>query len=277
MKTIFLLIPLTACLLFAGPLSADGGAWHTLSDGFEIAWFSSADSAAGDSMFTIVRVNPQQHEIVYHSVVASDSGENLNVRQWCESEGLALAVNGGMYGEDFRTHIGLVQIDGEVISNHRNKYKSAMAWQPVQDDLPAFRLYDLDETSLDSLRGQYAHVVQNLRLIKRNRNNRWEPEKGRRWTEAALAEDSAGNALFILCRRPMKMHEFNERILALPLGIVAAQHLEGGVQTQMYIAVKDYSIGLSGGFESRMDGGTGGDFLFNLPHIIGVRLKTEAE
>ena len=42
-----------------------------------------------------------------------------------------------------------------------------------------------------------------------------------------LAQDESGRALFILCTRNLSMHEFNEMLLELPLGIVAAQHLEG--------------------------------------------------
>lgn len=246
--------------------------WENLDDGFSIAWFSIDDSTANDSMLTVVRVDPKIHTLAYLAVADADSAENLSVRKWCESEELALAINGGMYGDDLKTHIGYVQANGKTVSTHRNKYKSAAAWNPKSKDLPHFRLYDLDEVNLDTLLAQYENVVQNLRLIKRERENRWEPDRGHRWTEAALAEDSDGNALFILCRTPMTMYDFNERVLSLPLGIVAAQHLEGGVQTQLCVKVGDYSEAVSGGFESRIDTKSDSDFFFKLPHIIGVRL-----
>ncbi|MEZ5357683.1 MAG: phosphodiester glycosidase family protein [Candidatus Zixiibacteriota bacterium] len=263
------------CLLCACVAPALGGDWQKLADGFEIAWFASSDSTDSDSMLTIVRVDAKKHKLMFLSVPDSDSAQNISVRKWCEIEQLALAINGGMYDDDMRTHIGVVQADGKIISKHRNKYKSAVAWNPKEDGLPHFRLYDLDEVELDSLLRQYDNVVQNLRLIKRDRDNRWEPDRGHKWTEAALVEDSAGNALFILCRTPMTMYEFNERILALPLGIVAAQHLEGGVQTQVCIRVGEYSEAISGGFESRMDTTGETDFFFKLPHVIGVRLSPE--
>ncbi|MCK5126103.1 MAG: phosphodiester glycosidase family protein [candidate division Zixibacteria bacterium] len=250
---------------------ASAGDWQTIEKGFEIAWFASGDSSEEDSMITVVRVNPKQYELIFCSVSDSGDSENLTTRQWCEQEGLLLAINGGMFDTDYKTHIGFMK-SGEIInSKRRNKYKSALAINSIEAEQQAFKIYDLDSDSLDSIISKYDYVMQNLRLIKRDLENRWSPKKTRKWTEAALAEDSAGNALFIICRKSMTMYDFNERILSLPLGIVAAQHLEGGVQTQMYIRFGEFKLGLSGGFESRMMNGTGGDFLFKLPHVIGVR------
>ncbi len=245
--------------------------WKTLSEGFEISWFDSADSTVGDSMITVVRVDPDLFGLTFCSVSDTSGAKNLSTKQWCEQENLLFAINGGMYAEDYKKHIGYMKTHGEIVSTHRNHYKSALAFNPNNDSLPDVYLHDLDETDLDWVIEGYDCVMQNLRLIKRKRENRWSPEKTRKWTEAALAEDSTGNMLFILCRLPMTMHEFNERIMALPLEIVAAQHLEGGVQTQMYVNFEEYTLGLSGGFDSLMENDTNGEFLFRIPHVIGIK------
>ena len=118
----------------------------------------------------------------------------------------------------------------------------------------------------------YHSVVQNLRLIKNPRLNRWE-QQDKKWSEAALAEDKNGNALFILCSFPLSMHDFNELILKYPFGIVAAQHLEGGPEAQLYCKTADGIIDINGGFDSGMLVSSGAGFKKPVPNIIGIRKK----
>jgi len=81
---------------------------------------------------------------------------------------------------------------------------------------------------------RYRTVVQNLRLIKRAGENRWQ-KSGDAWREAALGEDWKGRVLFIYCDRPQTMFEFNRTLLALPIGLVAAQHLEGRGPARLWV------------------------------------------
>jgi hypothetical protein len=160
-----------------------------------------------------------------------------------------------------------------VNNAHVNAYKSVAAFDPRQDQgLPRFRIFDLDQPGVEmkQIRSDYASVVQNLRLIKRPGENRWNPQH-RSWSEAALGEDDQGRALFIFSPTPFSMHDLNKRLLSLGIGLVAAQHLEGGPQAQMYLR--------AGGVELEMFGRSTSYFLENnaspvawpIPNVLGVR------
>jgi hypothetical protein len=199
-------------------------AWEELEDGLDRAEF---DGGA----VTVLRADPEKWELRVASTKGDDAAENLTVKEWCEREGFAVAVNAGMFAEDLLTHIGFLGCGGARAAR-ANKYQSAAAFRPRRRGLPQFRIFDLDETPLAEVREDYECVVQNLRLIKRPGENRWSAQE-RRWSETALGEDSAGRMLFIHCTEPRSMHDLNETLLSLPIDLVCAQHLEGGPQAQL--------------------------------------------
>lgn len=213
-----------------------GDVWRQLEPGLELARFDvrSLDEAAyGD--LTVLRVDPRRWRLEVLTAAADGDDRSRTVRQWCRDLDLAAAVNAGMYQADGRTHVGFCQVDGKVLNGAVNDYLSALVCDPVDPGAPPFGIRDLDVVPLDSLRVRYRTVVQNLRLIKGGRDNRWSPTR-ERWREAALAEDAAGRALLIFCTRPMDMHDFNEALLALPLDVVAAQHLEGSEAAGLWVS-----------------------------------------
>jgi len=209
--------------------TARGETWRELAPGLDLGRFASAGRVAdpaGD--LVVLRVDPERWELRYLS------GRARTADRWCLDEDLAAAINAGMYQDDGRSHVGFLQVGGEVRHGWANHYQSALVLDPVSETDPLFRLVDLDTTPLDSLRTRWRTVAQNLRLVKRPGENRWSPQD-RRWCEAALGEDGEGRALLIHCRTPRSMHELIAILLALPLDLVAAQHLEGGQHAQLSV------------------------------------------
>jgi len=212
-----------------------GEAWTELEPGLELARFDSearSSSAYGD--LVVLRVDPAVWELKIVAASLLDDDRNRNIREWSEDFDLIAAINAGMYQADKKTHVGFCIVDGEVISRFTNKYRSAAAFGPVDDEDPPFRIFDLDEVPLEDIKQRYHNVVQNLRLIKRSGKNRWEQSKDR-WREAALGEDSQGWALLISCRKSWSMHDFNEILLELPLDLECAQHLEGSGTARFWL------------------------------------------
>jgi len=70
-----------------------------------------------------------------------------------------------------------------------------------------------------------------LRLIKKPGINVWQ-QQDREWSEAAIGEDKEGRILLIFSRSSFSMYDFNKELLQSGIGIVAAQHLEGGPEAQ---------------------------------------------
>jgi hypothetical protein len=232
---------LTLAAANAAPAADEPGAgsWD-LAPGLVLLRFD-AETGLADAQgdVHVLRVDPDRWRLSVLAASRHADGRRRTLAEWGEDFALHAAVNAGMYQEDGATHVGFCQVDGEVLNRAANNYLSAFVCDPVaRADSgavadPPFAIVDLDEIPLHELRTRYRTVVQNLRLIKYPRLNRWSPTRDR-WREVALAQDEEGQALFILCTRNLSMHRFNEMLLSLPLDIVAAQHLEGSAAAGLW-------------------------------------------
>jgi uncharacterized protein YigE (DUF2233 family) len=266
-----IILLLIGMLAFATPGWAKAP-WKALSDGLEIAEFElQLPLPSGNSRITILRIDPQQWDLKILTSKEFGYKSGMSTKEWAQRHQLTAAINAGLFLPDLSTHAGFMKTPATTRSGRLNRYDSLALFSPEENGLPPFRLLDLDEEAqkLQELAKPYRYGVQNLRLIKRPAINRWKP-KFRRWSEAALGEDKEGRALFIYCQDPISMHQFNNALLSLPIGIVAAQHLEGGRQAQMYVHHGDYEKEFSGSTEIGLiqkDLGISG---WPIPNVIGI-------
>jgi hypothetical protein len=243
---------LAAALLLVPPAEAREASWKELEPGMDLARFEDV---------TVLRVDPARWELKLACTTGRDPKANRTPRAWAEQEGFAAAANAGMFATDYLTHIGFLGCGDDVQSSRVNQYQSAAAFSPKRKGLPPFRIFDLDVTPLADVQKDYACVAQNLRLVKRPGENRWKPQE-RRWSESALGEDAEGRILFIHAREPRTAHGLNELLLELPIGLVAAQHLEGGPEAQLFVRAGGTTLELAGSRE----GGSG----WPIPNVLGV-------
>jgi len=249
--------------------------WQSLAEGMELGRFTAKKaSIIGNSEIVILRIDPTHWELVSINRSQTAEKDNLTAREWGEKHQLSAAINSGMFATDYSTHVGYSQADGHINSERVNHYQSVAAFGPKQADLPAFRIYDLDDPSVDmtTLQQQYGSLLQNLRLIKRPGENRWKHKK-RMWSEAALAEDAVGRILFIHTRSPFTMYHFNEELLNLGIDLVAAQHLEGGPEAQLYFKVGEHSMERFGSYETAFNEDNSNQKAWPIPNVLGVRQK----
>jgi hypothetical protein len=153
------------------------------------------------------------------------------------------------------------------------QYESAAAFGPTaKNNAPRFRIFDLDEpgVAIESIRRDYSLVVQNLRLIKRPGQNRWE-QQPKRWSEAALGEDAEGRILFIFARAPFSMHDLNRELLSMGIDVVAAQHLEGGPEAQMIIRAGGRDLEWIGSYETLFHEADDTQRAWPVPNVLGLR------
>lgn len=255
----------------AAPVSPGDPAvsWEALAPGLEMAripWES------GDAPLVILRIDPAHwtFDVLCRDALGLSAG--LTAREWCEGYGLTAAINAGMFGEDYATHIGFLRTGSHTNNPRKNAYRSVAVFGPRDPDRAPFRIHDLDDPGVqwDSLVAGYEHVVQNLRLIKRPGRNRWS-RQDRRWSEAALGEDDRGRALMILNRTPCTMRDLNERLVSLGIGVVCAQHLEGGPKAQLYVSTGGRSYEGFGSYETGLGENDAGDRARPVPNVIGIR------
>ena len=238
-----------------------GEIWTALEPGLDMARFDNRTGEVdSEGEMVVVRVDPDLFDLRLLTPDDVAPRPGLSARDWCGEFSLLLAVNAGMYQADRKTHVGYCKVSGRIINSFANDYLSAAAFGPYDAEDPYFHIFDLDETPLGEVAARYRNVVQNLRLIKRAGENRWQ-KSGDSWREAALGEDWKGRILFIYCDRPQTMYEFNRALLALPIGLVTAQHLEGRGQARLWLSHPDVNADALPG---SLVYGT------RLPNIIGV-------
>jgi hypothetical protein len=265
-------------LLAFGALMASGAPeWQTLAPGMELKYVTPHGASGSNSAITILRMDPKQWELALLGTSQTGEAVGHTAREWCLKGKFTAAINAGMFSTDGKSHIGYMRNGEHVNSSKRNSYQSVAAFNPHDTGMAAFRIFDLDApgASFESILKDYGAVVQNLRLIKRAGVNAW-PSQDKKWSEAALAEDDGGRILFIFLREPFNMHDLNQELLGAGIGIVAAQHLEGGPEAQLYFR--------TGAVEKEMFGSYGVSFQVNgentipwpIPNVLAVRPRQAA-
>lgn len=249
------------------------GPWQNLAPGMDLGTFSASRAGkSGDSQISVLRIDPDlwSLEVIGSGLNGGSSGRTA--RQWSKVHELTAAINAGMFATDYRTHVGYLRFRDKLHNDNVNAYQSVAAFDPRRDGLPRFRIFDLDSpgVSMETILRDYASAVQNLRLIKRPGQNRWRPQE-KTWSEAALGEDESGRILFIFCRVPYSMHDLNNELLGLGIGLVAAQHLEGGKQAQLYVRAGEMEYEISGNRSTPFHDEDDISLAWPVPNVLGIR------
>lgn len=271
---------LAALAAFAGGESGHAAVvWTPLGAGVELTRVTAkVPSIVGDSRIVVLRVDPALRQLVLLTPADAPDGKWRTAKEWARDCGLAVVINAGMYGGKAAAHVGYMESRTRPNRSATNAYQSVAAFDPRQPGGdPLYRIFDLDApgVSIKAVRLKYASLVQNLRLIKRPGTNQWS-QQPKAWSEAALGEDAKGRALFIFCRSPFSMHDLNGELLAAGIGLVAAQHLEGGPPAQLYVKAGSVEFELFGSFETGVKEDDDGLSAWPIPNVLGVRREPAA-
>ena len=253
--------------------------WQILAPGMEIIRVHTLkQSAFGDSKITVLRIDPNQWELEAIGILQTGESAGHTAREWSKKQKFAAVINAGMFASDNKTHLGYLRSRDRIFNGQANNYQSVMAFDPHDGrNVPRFRIFDLDapQSSLPAILADYGSAVQNLRLIKRPGVNQW-GKQTREWSEAAVGEDTEGRAPFIYSRSPFSMHDLNQELLAAGIGVVAAQHMEGGPEAQLYVHAGETELEMFGSYETSFKENDQNEMAWPVPNVIGVRPRTKA-
>jgi hypothetical protein len=257
------------------PLQAAELKWTELEPGIEYATAKAPGprplALPIDGHIHLVRVDPMVRSLEAVMAGAGD-GRSRTTAQWCRERRLAVAINMGMFQTDRRTNTGYARSPGYVNNGHwAAKYKVALGFGPLKRGAPALVMADLDDPAAKAPLANYGTVIQNLRLIKAG-HSVWEKQE-RRWSEAAVAVDRQGRLLFIFSRYPYTMEELNDILLALPLEIDAAMHMDGGPPASLSIHAGGVDLDLNGSFETGALESDAVPAQSPIPNVLGVRRR----
>ncbi len=246
--------------------------WRALAAGVDYAELH--DPAAPADVVQVVRVDPQKATL--RAVMASAHDRRpRTAAAWCDAEHLVAAINLGMYLQDHLTNVGYARAGAHVNQPRMlGQYQSALVFGPKKPGLPAAALLDLDAPHAREHLGDYDTVVQNLRLIRAPGVSVWSAQP-RRWSESAVAADKSGRILFVFLRAPRTMADFNRLLLSLPLGVVAAMHVEGGPEASLSVR-GPLHVDAGGSYETGFNENDGERAQWEIPNVLGVVAGTRA-
>jgi hypothetical protein len=234
-------------------------------------------SNVGDSRIFVLRVDPDLWKL--ETIGISQTGESTGrtAREWAQHQKFSAVINAGMFAADFKAHLGYMGSSAYINNSKINAYQSVAAFDPRDSQSPPFRIFDLDAPGahFEEIQRKYSSALQNLRLIKRPGSNQWSQQE-RKWSEAALGEDDQGRVLFIYSRSPFSMHDLNNELLTAGIGVVAAQHLEGGPEAQLYLHVGSTEMELFGSYETNFKENDSNSVAWPIPNVLGVRQRPSA-
>ena len=260
-------------------LASPASEWKSLAPGMDLKYVAAKKpSSIGDSRIVILRMDPNQWQLEAVGITETGESAGHTARDWSRSRNFSAAINAGMFAMDYKTHLGYMGSPSHINNSHSNAYQSVAAFEPrEQQSLPRFHIFDLDAPGIhfQDILKDYASVLQNLRLVKRSGSNQWSPQQ-RKWSEAALGEDDAGHILFIYSRSPFSMYDLNNELLGAGIGLVAAQHLEGGPEAQLYVHVGTVEMELCGSYETSFKENDSNSVAWPVPNILGVRPRQSA-
>jgi Phosphodiester glycosidase len=256
-----------------------GSGWQTLAPGMDIRRLQSRkQSLLGDSKITVLRIDPALWKLEITGTFQTGEAAGHTAREWSRKQKYTAVINAGMFETDGKTHLGYMRSRDRVFNGNVNAYQSVLAFDAREGrTVPGFQISDLDApgNSLPGILTDYMSAVQNLRLIKRPGINQW-GKQSREWSEAAVGEDGAGYLLFIYSRSPFSMHDLNEELLTSGIGVVAAQHMEGGPEAQLYVHLGSTELEMFGSYETSFKENDQNLAAWPVPNVIGVRPRRAA-
>jgi hypothetical protein len=265
--------------LLSGLEADTSSGWQLLSPGMELKYLAvTRPNATAGARLTVLRIDPHLWELEIMGTSRTGETAGHTAREWCETHKLTAAINAGMFKTDGKTHVGFMRFRDHLNNGRVNSYQSVAAFDARDPgSLAPFRIFDLDRpgATVESILEDYRSAVQNLRLIKRPGVNQW-GQQDRVWSEAALGEDSSGRVLFLFSRAPFSMHDLNQQLLSAGIGLVAAQHLEGGPEAQLYLRVGEMQLESFGSYETSFQETDSNAKPWPVPNVLGVRPRPSA-
>ena len=248
--------------------------WRGLGRGAEYAAIAlSPKPAIGDGLLHVVRVDPSLATL--RARIAGQLGaRSRTAREWCDDPRVVAVINAGMFDRDLSTHVGYLRV-GERIATSRwaRQYNSILLLGARHPNLPAATIRDAPPGGRAADFADYHTVIQNLRLIRDPAVNVW-AQSDRRWSEAAIALDRQGRILFLFCRSPFTMHDFNALVTALPLGVTRAMHVEGGPEASLSVRGPGLAVDLAGSYETGFNPADDNSKQWPLPNVVAVEIGT---
>lgn len=252
---------LAASLVAALRASAQTAAlvWRTLAPGLEHG-HASVSASIGDRQLHVLQIDPAR--FAFRLLTGVATGEQpRTARQWARDHNLLAATNAGMFHPD-GLPVGFAKAEGSIVQPRVTADRSVFVFSEN-----GARLLDRGCEGFDA--AAHANALQSIRMVSCERRNVWS-QQPRVWSTACLAQDGAGNILFLHLRSPLSVHDFIATVLRQPLDIARAMYLEGGPEATLYARASGAEIERFGSYETGFNENDDNNRAWPLPNVLGV-------
>jgi hypothetical protein len=248
--------------------------WHKINSSIEQAVFNHIRAPiVGDGQLFILRFFPSDFDIELIEFRKNNLLKTANF--WTDSMNYSLIVNAGMYNlKNEKIHRFYMQNEG-IINNPilDNEAKGVIAFNPILNDLPNFKLFDLTTTDFSNIQHDYNTIIQGFRLIDgEGKPIIWET-KNQFCSMLVIAQDDKGYIYIVFSRSPLSQNQMIENILALNLGLKNAIYLEGGVKASLSISAGNFKLKKVGSYVSNYYPFNTNYSMPKFPNFIGFKIK----
>jgi Phosphodiester glycosidase len=244
--------------------------WRPLAAGLDVGRFPAPEkSAVGDSMVTVVRVDPARYVFRLLSARLLGLSHNPTALEWIRRERVSGAINASMFQADHLTALGYMR-DGTRANNPRwNADNAVFVSQPRRAGLPEAAILDrVCEPDAMERAADYRVVVQGIRMLDCQGRNTWS-QQPRRWSTASVGTDTAGRVLMIHVRSPYTTHDLIEVLRALPLDLRRLMYVEGGPEASLAVDVKgEAMVSETGSFETGFHEADDNRVFWPVPNVL---------
>ncbi len=276
-KTAFTLIVIVTAALIAEAREDSprysllpGSAWRNLEPGLEYGAFPSPSaSKVGDSLIRVLRIDPKKFKFLLLNASAPEHVRSLTAKEWCQQNGLAAAINAGMYQADRRTSVSLMRTKTHANNPRLSKDMAIVAFDRQSLDVPLVKIIDRQCEDFDIWKSKYGTFAQSIRMISCKGKNVWS-QQPKKWSTAAIGMDHKGRVLFIHVRSPFSTYDLINALMDLPIELSRAMYLEGGKEAQLYVQSGDQAYEFTGIYETGLDGSSQRDYAWSIPNVIGI-------
>lgn len=273
----WLLLPI---IIFSLVLPVQAENWEKLAPGLEMREFVIPDQAGpvhqDSGTLVALRIDLNRFELVL--TTALKSGRVLTIPEWVRQYSLVAAINAGMFRADDRLRsTGYMRDQQGVVNSFMHPdYGAFLVFQPRDLALPPVQWVDRKfDKNWQEILSQYDGVIQNYRLISKERENLW-PPSARKHSVAAVAMDDQQRLFFIHSRPPLSLHEFAQALLDLPLNLMGAMYVEGGADAAMYAQVNNFTGRWVGEYQTDFFQSSNKHF-WPVPNVLGIRFKQSVQ
>ncbi len=247
--------------------------WVQISRGIDLLEIKAyTNSYLDDGKLTIIRIKPEHFD--FQLISSTETKRTKPGQYWVESMGLNMLFNAGMYNlTDGRSHRYYMRnFRHQNNSNLSVTENGIIAFNPKNETVPKFGLYDLTQSDWKMIDTSYNTIIQGLRMIDGEGNPVFWKDRLQSCSMIIIAQDRDSNVYIIFSKTPFTQNEMIVNLTNLPMRLINAVYLEGGSRSNLIVSTPNHKIQQVGNFGSDKNSYKKNSIFYPFPNFIGLTL-----